>query len=113
MSFGVQTFDKILVANRGEIACRVMRTCKEMGIATVAIYSDADAQAVSDGRWPGPSYLSLHDLCSRSQLHVRAADEAVNVGPATAADSYLNMDAILAALEKTGAQAVRTWWSRD
>ncbi|XP_064394640.1 propionyl-CoA carboxylase alpha chain, mitochondrial-like [Halichondria panicea] len=79
-----KTFDKILIANRGEIACRVMKTCKEMGIKSVAIYSDADAQA----------------------LHVRMADEAVRVGPATATESYLNMPAILEAVETTGAQAV-------
>lgn len=102
-----QTFDKILVANRGEIACRVMRTCREMGIASVAIYSDADAQAVS--RETGTDApVRGHNDCLFSQLHVRTADEAVNVGPATASDSYLNMDAILAAVERTGAQAVRT-----
>lgn len=77
-------FDKILIANRGEIACRVMKTCKRLGIKTVAIYSEADANA----------------------LHVRTADEAVCVGPAPSSESYLNMDAILAAIKQTGAQAV-------
>ncbi|XP_065886902.1 propionyl-CoA carboxylase alpha chain, mitochondrial-like [Dysidea avara] len=79
-----KTFDKILIANRGEIACRVMRTCRDMGIRTVAVYSDADSQS----------------------LHTWMADEGVNVGPALATDSYLNMDAILRAIDKTGAQAV-------
>ncbi|CAI8051026.1 Propionyl-CoA carboxylase alpha chain, mitochondrial, partial [Geodia barretti] len=77
-------FDKILVANRGEIACRVMRTCREMGIKTVAIYSDADQQA----------------------LHTRMADEAVRVGPAPATESYLVMDSVLEAIDSTGAQAL-------
>ena len=77
-------FKKILIANRGEIACRVMRTCKRLGIASVAVYSDADRHA----------------------LHVQTADEAVHIGPAKAADSYLNMDHILAAAKQTGAQAI-------
>ena len=77
-------FNKILIANRGEIACRVMRTARCMGIGTVAIYSDADAGA----------------------QHVREADEAVPVGPAPAAESYLVIDNILAAIEATGAEAV-------
>ncbi|MDX1717844.1 MAG: acetyl/propionyl/methylcrotonyl-CoA carboxylase subunit alpha [Anderseniella sp.] len=77
-------FSKLLIANRGEIAVRVMRTAKRMGLATVAIYSDADAGA----------------------MHVAEADEAVRVGPAAAADSYLNVDAILAAARQTGAEAV-------
>ncbi len=78
-----------------------MKTCKEMGIKSVAIYSDADAQAVSQcfyWHW----YCTTHS----SQLHVRMADEAVRVGPATATESYLNMPAILDAVETTGAQAV-------
>lgn len=75
-------FDKILIANRGEIACRVMRTAKKLGIKTVAVYSEADKHA----------------------LHVRAADEAVCVGPAPTSQSYLNIDAILDACKKTGAQ---------
>ncbi|KAJ2910037.1 hypothetical protein GGI21_001276 [Coemansia aciculifera] len=78
------TFDKILVANRGEIACRVMRTARKMGIRTVAVYSDADAEAV----------------------FVREADEAVRVGAAASTLSYLNIDAILEAVRVTGAQAV-------
>ncbi|KAJ2007407.1 hypothetical protein H4R26_000787 [Coemansia thaxteri] len=78
------TFDKILVANRGEIACRVMRTARRMGIRTVAVYSDADADAV----------------------FVREADEAVRVGPAASTESYLNIDAIMQAIRTTGAQAV-------
>uniref|UniRef100_A0A671EAD0 Propionyl-CoA carboxylase alpha chain, mitochondrial n=1 Tax=Rhinolophus ferrumequinum TaxID=59479 RepID=A0A671EAD0_RHIFE len=80
----LKTFDKILVANRGEIACRVIKTCKKMGIKTVAIHSDVDA----------------------SSVHVKMADEAVCVGPAPTSKSYLNMDAIMEAIKKTRAQAV-------
>jgi acetyl-CoA carboxylase biotin carboxylase subunit/3-methylcrotonyl-CoA carboxylase alpha subunit len=77
-------FEKVLVCNRGEIARRVMRTCKRLGIKTVAIYSEADAGAP----------------------HVTDADEAVLVGPAAAKDSYLNIEAILGAIKQTGATAV-------
>jgi 3-methylcrotonyl-CoA carboxylase alpha subunit len=77
-------FTKILIANRGEIACRVMATCRKLGIKTVAVYSDADKDA----------------------LHVHMADEAVHIGPAQAADSYLKIDAILEAAKRTGAQAI-------
>ena len=77
-------FDKILIANRGEIACRVIKTARRMGIATVAVYSDADANA----------------------RHVRLADEAVCIGPAAARESYLVADRILQAARATGAQAV-------
>jgi propionyl-CoA carboxylase alpha chain len=77
-------FDKILIANRGEIACRVIRTARRMGIKTVAVYSDADADAV----------------------HVRMADEAVAIGPAPSAQSYLLIDRIVEACRATGAQAV-------
>uniref|UniRef100_A0A671KYS3 propionyl-CoA carboxylase n=1 Tax=Sinocyclocheilus anshuiensis TaxID=1608454 RepID=A0A671KYS3_9TELE len=79
-----KTFDKILIANRGEIACRVIKTCKKMGIKTVAVHSDVDSSAV----------------------HVKVADEAVCVGPAPTSKSYLNMDAIMNAIKQTGAQAV-------
>ena len=75
---------KILVANRGEIACRVFSTAKKMGIATVAVYSDADADA----------------------LHVQMADEAINIGPAASAESYLVIDKIIQACRDTGADAV-------
>ncbi|HEV2111209.1 MAG TPA: acetyl-CoA carboxylase biotin carboxylase subunit [Gammaproteobacteria bacterium] len=75
---------KILIANRGEIACRVMHTCKRLGVKTVAVYSDADRHA----------------------LHVQLADEAVHIGPARAAESYLNAERILAAAKATGAEAV-------
>lgn len=77
-------FEKILVANRGEIACRVMRTAKRLGIGTVAVYSDAD----------------------RNALHVETADEAIRIGPAAAAQSYLDIDAIIEACSASGAQAV-------
>ena len=77
-------FDKILIANRGEIACRVIKTARRMGIKTVAVYSDAD----------------------RDALHVEMADEAVHIGPAAAAESYLVIDKIIAACKSTGAQAV-------
>ncbi len=77
-------FDKILIANRGEIACRVIKTARRMGIATVAVYSDAD----------------------RGALHVRMADEAVHIGPSPAAQSYIVIDRIIEAIAKTGAQAV-------
>jgi propionyl-CoA carboxylase alpha chain len=77
-------FRKILIANRGEIACRVIRTARRMGIATVAVYSEADAEA----------------------LHVREADEAVLIGPAPSTESYLRIDRIVDACRKTGAEAV-------
>ncbi len=77
-------FTKILIANRGEIACRVIKTARRMGIATVAVYSDAD----------------------RGALHVRMADEAVHIGPSPAAQSYIVIDRIMAAVAQTGAQAV-------
>src|SRR6186997_11053 len=77
-------FEKILIANRGEIALRVLRACKELGIATVAVHSTADADA----------------------MHVRLADESVCIGPPAARDSYLNIPALLAACEITGANAV-------
>ncbi len=77
-------FDKILIANRGEIACRVIRTARRLGIRTVAIYSEADANA----------------------MHVDMADEAVLIGPAPAAESYLLADRVIAAAKETGAQAI-------
>jgi acetyl-CoA carboxylase biotin carboxylase subunit len=92
-------FDKILIANRGEIALRVIRACREMGIASVAVYSDADAKAA----------------------HVREADEAVNVGAAPSSESYLKGDRIIEAAKKVGAQAIhpgygflseREWFAR-
>ena len=76
--------DKLLIANRGEIACRIMRTAKRLGIATVAVYSDADADA----------------------LHVEMADEAVHIGPPLPAQSYLDIDSIIEAAKRTGAQAI-------
>jgi len=77
-------FDKLLIANRGEIACRIIRTAKRMGLATVAVYSDAD----------------------RGAMHVALADTAVLIGPAPAKDSYLRIDAIIDAAHETGAEAV-------
>jgi len=77
-------FKKILIANRGEIACRVMATAKRMGIATVAVYSEAD----------------------RNARHVALADEAVHIGPASSRESYLKADVIIAAAKSTGAQAI-------
>jgi 3-methylcrotonyl-CoA carboxylase alpha subunit len=77
-------FTTILIANRGEIACRVAATARRMGIRTVAVYSDADAQA----------------------LHVRQCDAALHIGGSAAVDSYLRGDAIIAAAKANGAQAV-------
>src|SRR5215470_1039243 len=80
----MRRFQKILIANRGEIACRVIRACREMGIRSVAVFSEADRQS----------------------LHVRMADEAVFIGPPPARESYLVIDKIIAACKQTGAEAV-------
>ena len=77
-------FNKILIANRGEIACRIMRTAPRLGVRSVAVYSDADANA----------------------LHVRLADEAVHIGPSRARESYLRAGAIIDAAMSTGAEAI-------
>jgi len=77
-------FKKILIANRGEIACRVIKSAQAMGIKTVAVYSDADKDA----------------------LHVKMADEAVHIGPPAASESYIVIDKIMAAIKETGAEAV-------
>ncbi len=77
-------FDKILIANRGEIALRVIRACREMGIASVAVHSTADTDA----------------------MHVRMADESVCIGPPSSTNSYLSMPALISACEITGAQAI-------
>jgi propionyl-CoA carboxylase alpha chain len=75
---------KLLIANRGEIACRIIKTCRKMGIKTVAVYSDADANS----------------------LFVQMADEAVNIGASPSSQSYLNVEKILGAVKKTGATLV-------
>jgi propionyl-CoA carboxylase alpha chain len=80
----VKMFEKILIANRGEIACRIIRTARNMGIKTVAVYSEADTNSA----------------------HVTMADEAVYIGPSPASQSYLDINRILAAIRTTGAEAV-------
>ncbi|MEW5902525.1 MAG: biotin carboxylase N-terminal domain-containing protein, partial [Acidobacteriota bacterium] len=77
-------FKKILVANRGEIAVRVIKACRELGIASVGVYSEVD----------------------RASLHVQLADESVCIGPAPAVESYLNMDRIIAAAREAQAEAI-------
>lgn len=77
-------FRRLLIANRGEIAVRVIRVCREMGIAPIAVYSDADEHA----------------------LHVRMADEAYHIGPAPAAESYLRIDRLVETARRAGAQAI-------
>ena len=77
-------FRSILIANRGEIACRVLRTAQRLGLRSIAVYSDADSQA----------------------LHVALADTALRIGPATAKDSYLNIGAIINAARRSGAEAI-------
>src|SRR6266480_2376559 len=84
MTTGARKFKKILIANRGEIACRLIWTCKEMGIRTVAVHSDVD----------------------RDSLHVRFADEAACIGPAPSAQSYLNIPAIISAAEIFNVDAI-------
>lgn len=102
-----QKFEKILIANRGEIACRVIKTCRAMGIKTVAVHSDVDSNAVShDFETFCFEIWSIDNFLSFLQLHVKLADEAVCIGPAPTKESYLRMDRIIDAVKQTGAQAV-------
>src|SRR5688500_20146491 len=89
MSSENRKFKKILIANRGEIACRIIWTCKEMGIRTVAVHSDVD----------------------RDSLHVRIADEAACIGPAPSAQSYLNIPAIISTAEILNVDAIQPRYS--
>ena len=84
-------FKHILIANRGEIALRVIRACKEMGIKTIAVFSDAD----------------------QDSLHVKFADKAINIGPALSRKSYLNIDNIIAAAKETNADAIHPEFSSN
>merc|ERR1712168_743021 len=84
ISNGITPINKVLIANRGEIACRVIRTAKKMGIKTVAVYSDTD----------------------RNAMHVQMADESFHIGPPMSQQSYLRQDRILDVIKKSGAQAV-------
>ena len=84
-------FSKILIANRGEIACRIIKACNEMGIKTVAIYSDVDSNA----------------------LHTTLADEAISIGGNTASESYLNIDKVINAALKTNADAISSVLGQD
>src|SRR5262252_6084767 len=81
---GCNVFERLLIANRGEIACRVMRTARALGIETIAVYSDADKDA----------------------LHVKTADRAVRIGPPPARESYLRIDALIEAAQATHADAI-------
>ncbi|CAB1324229.1 unnamed protein product, partial [Coregonus sp. 'balchen'] len=83
-SVGQGRIEKVLIANRGEIACRVMRTAKKMGVRSVAVYSDAD----------------------RHSMHVAMADEAYNIGPAASQQSYLSMEKVLEVAKRSGSHAV-------
>jgi acetyl/propionyl-CoA carboxylase alpha subunit len=83
-AFSITMFNRILVANRGEIAVRIMRACRELGIQTVAVYSEADKNA----------------------LHVQQADAAIHLGPASPKESYLDMEKIIAAAKQTNADAI-------
>src|SRR5262249_21155179 len=84
MGLGLLMINSLLIANRGEIACRIIRTARRLGVRTVGVYSDADAKA----------------------LHVREADEAVHIGPSPARESYLVGEKIIAAAKQTGAEAI-------
>src|SRR5437868_4519159 len=99
MTFESSMFSKVLIANRGEIALRLIRACHELGVRAVAVYSDADARAP----------------------HVRAADEAIHIGPAASSESYLKGERIIEAAKRTGAEAIhpgygflseREWFAR-
>ncbi len=93
-------FKRILIANRGEIAVRIIRACKEMGIETVAVYSTADRDSM------GIETVAVYSTADRDSLHTQLATQAICIGAAKANDSYLNMEAIIEAAVDTGCEAI-------
>ncbi|RHZ00248.1 hypothetical protein DYB26_015821 [Aphanomyces astaci] len=97
-------FDKVLIANRGEIACRVIRTCRRLGMCVFVIFTAIHLNLMSHGS-TGIKTVAVYSEPDVNSVHVRLADEAVCVGPAKSANSYLNIDRIMDAVRQTGAQA--------
>lgn len=101
-----QVINKVLIANRGEIACRVIRTCRRMGIATVAVYSDRYRLLLLQGTSPNNELIQSNPNSDENAPFVRLADEAYHLGPSVAAESYLDGEKIIALTKRSGADSI-------